>query len=513
MDNQNYVSDTLSSRNCVALPNRVWAIDIFQAPATLETEPNSQKPKDIKVLLVLDLATKETLLTDIFMVQNGGNIKSYLVCRAISKLFNSRGILDDQELLIHTDRGSEFTSNQFASLFTNGNKILSMSKPNTPTDNGVVERYVRTYKRQLIQAQGCTWPKTFKNQAHAQQFMELRRIYTNTVHVNRNNLGQTSQLLHNALESNKQQAPYVLLHWSEPKQNKGLKGISKKPIKDLITRKIMDYKRQSVQVQDATKGSSPEAVLRRTEKYAAVAAQGALEQPQRHADLVESLADIKKDVATILAEIASKPEKKNKKTKHLPLRDCADGSVYFYLMKLTRPKGHSRYVWSRNRIATTLLRWSGCRASDIARFTLKDLKQAIENGRFQVMQPKTKSTRIIVMSQRALIDIKAIQLDIAEVFGDDQTKPLASAYKSNKLLAEDLWVSALNKFIKPAKHHFDLELTSHSFRINYITYLLRTVPLQRVSKIVGHVNTNTTAIYDRYVIDPEQVKQTLNKLE
>lgn len=213
----------------------------------------------------------------------------------------------------------------------------------------------------------------------------------------------------------------------------------------------------------------------------------------------------------------AEPANTNKhKRPQLPLRDCADESVYSFLMSQKRPKGVSRFVWSRNRLTITLLRWSGCRAGDIASLTLKQIRQAINDESFQIIQPKTGAARIILLAPRAIADLKAMQLDISQVYADDPYKPLASTSTSNKLLTNARWIASLNTFIKPARSKFDLVLSSHSFRANYITSLLCSVPLQRVAKLVGHTNPNTTGRYDRYeryVVDAKRVRENIDKLK
>lgn len=53
-------------------------------------------------------------------------------------------------LLLHTDRGSQFTSYEFAA-FCNAHHIRqSMSKPGCPYDNAVMERFYRTFKTEFI---------------------------------------------------------------------------------------------------------------------------------------------------------------------------------------------------------------------------------------------------------------------------------------------------------------------------------------------------------------------------
>ena len=92
--------------------------------------------------------------------------------------------------------------------------------------------------------------------------------------------------------------------------------------------------------------------------------------------------------------------------KELPLRNPVSATVYDYLMGLTKPKHTSRYVWGRNRVAITLLRFCGLRASDVASITMKDINLGIRQGSFQVFQPKTNRYRAVVLTQKVKIKLR-----------------------------------------------------------------------------------------------------------
>ena len=506
MDNNqhNYVSNVLETRNLVALPNTAWVADLFTAPSALSSETSNKYTIDVKVLIIIDLGSRELLVAAPFKVRNKGNVKSSLVCRQFQKLFVQRNLSEDLDLLVHTDRGSEFTSNQFAKLF-NKNRIASMSRPYTPIDNSVAERFVRTIKYQI--PEGGIWPESFKSMAQARSFLFKRQTYLNSVHIGKTNWGLTANQMREALNNNKDRAPRVLLHWN---------NVNK--YHDIKTAEIVDYRRESAQMHKAGNKRSIEQMLTETHTNAQIAALGAMSQPTVNAAFMEQFFSLKDDIGTVkqvlgtvVSKLDKKPNTNKKKRTQLPLRDCANGSVYQFLMSQKRPKGVTRFVWSRNRLSITLLRWSGCRASDIANINLKQITQAIKETSFQIVQPKTGTVRIIVLSPRAIVDLQAIHLDISQVFANDPEKPLASTYESNKLISTVQWLHSLNKFIQPAESEFHLVLSSHSFRVHYITSMLRSVPLQRVAKIIGHANPNTTARYDRYVVDAQEVKLSLDQ--
>lgn len=89
----------------------VWVADLFSPLATIE-QPNSvQGATDIKVLIVVDLASHEIIVAKAFQVKNHGNVKSSLVCKQFQKLFlEKKGTEQELELIVHTDRGAVLAS-------------------------------------------------------------------------------------------------------------------------------------------------------------------------------------------------------------------------------------------------------------------------------------------------------------------------------------------------------------------------------------------------------------------
>ena len=373
-----------------------------------------------------------------------------------------------------------------------------MSRANTPNDNAVAERYIRIVKSQVLAA--GEWPKTFKNIAQVTYFLAKRIKYINEVHVPKGNNGLPATQYALALRNNQEQAPVILLQRNIPIE-----------FNDVAVTEIHNFKRDSAnKYREQTNNQRPslEALLVSTHTHAKIASQAALAQPLVNQEVLEQLASIK-DVVTQLAQ--KQAPKKKQRTQHKPLRDCANADIYTFLMAQPRPKGATRHAWARNRVTITLLRWSGCRASDIASLTLEQINQAIQKKAFQIIQPKTGTVRYILLPQQAVDALKAIQLDFAITFAGDTQKPLASSFKSNQLLSSSRWLHSLNRFIKPAQDAFNLVLSSHSFRVHYITSLLRTIPLQGVTKIIAHSSPNTTVRYDRYLVNAQQIRTTLAK--
>ena len=52
---------------------------------------------------------------------------------------------------------------------------------------------------------------------------------------------------------------------------------------------------------------------------------------------------------------------------------------------------------------------------------------------------------------------------------------------------------------------------SHSFRINFITTLLKFAPIDQVSDIIGHKDVKSTIPYNRYTLDKVKGRELLDK--
>lgn len=57
----------------------------------------------------------------------------------------------EKGLLVHTDRGSQYTSQRFQALLMRYGFRQSMSRKGNPYDNAIMESFYRTLKRELVQ--------------------------------------------------------------------------------------------------------------------------------------------------------------------------------------------------------------------------------------------------------------------------------------------------------------------------------------------------------------------------
>ncbi len=104
---------------------------------------------------------------------------SYDIIQKLNQAIETRlPIKPRRELIIHTDRGSQFTSEAYNKFVQQqeGFILPSMSRPNKPKDNAVVERFMRTFKEHKIN------DKTFQEELFYRieinsKFKGYRRIF------------------------------------------------------------------------------------------------------------------------------------------------------------------------------------------------------------------------------------------------------------------------------------------------------------------------------------------------
>ena len=83
----------------------------------------------------------------------GTNINTDLTIEALQMALVSRR--PNNTLVHHSDRGSQYASSRYQYLLETNNAAQSFSRPGTPTDNPICERFIGTIKREEI------WVRTY----------------------------------------------------------------------------------------------------------------------------------------------------------------------------------------------------------------------------------------------------------------------------------------------------------------------------------------------------------------
>jgi transposase InsO family protein len=124
---QNFTSDK---------PNRIWCTDFTYLFLT-----NGQKRYNCSIIDLYDRSVVSSL--------NGKEMTSTLAINTLKKAIATQPKITTG-LILHSDQGSQYTSEVFTDFCKSISIIQSMSKAGCPYDNAPMERYYNTLKNELI---------------------------------------------------------------------------------------------------------------------------------------------------------------------------------------------------------------------------------------------------------------------------------------------------------------------------------------------------------------------------
>jgi transposase InsO family protein len=133
------VAQNLLDRNFeVAAPNRVWCSDITYIP-TAEGW--------LYLAVILDLYSRQVIGWALSC-----SLHTQLVLKALAMALQQRAGEDLSQLLFHSDRGSQYASDEFRSATLAHGLVQSMSRRGNCWDNAPAESFFSTLKVELIHA-------------------------------------------------------------------------------------------------------------------------------------------------------------------------------------------------------------------------------------------------------------------------------------------------------------------------------------------------------------------------
>jgi len=126
----------LKQQFSVQAPNPVWCTDF-----TYMYLQNGKPRYNCSILDLYDRSIVATL--------NGKEITSELAINTLKLALNKAGKITNQ-IIIHSDQGSQYTSKDFTEFCASNNLLQSMSKAGCPYDNAPMERYFNTFKNEFL---------------------------------------------------------------------------------------------------------------------------------------------------------------------------------------------------------------------------------------------------------------------------------------------------------------------------------------------------------------------------
>lgn len=130
------IFQTENAETQVVRPNQFWGGDITY----IATEEGW-----LYLAIFLDLFTRKIVGHSLRETMH-----AEMVTSALEMALNRQGLLDNAPLTTHTDRGSQYASEEYRNKLTDNNITASMSRKGNCYDNAFVESFFRTLKVELI---------------------------------------------------------------------------------------------------------------------------------------------------------------------------------------------------------------------------------------------------------------------------------------------------------------------------------------------------------------------------
>ena len=161
-------------------------------------------------------------------------------------------------------------------------------------------------------------------------------------------------------------------------------------------------------------------------------------------------------------------------------------------------------------ICMTLLFITGCRINELRNFNYKMIMDLYKYGTVYILGYKTKTTRRVDISDYQKLEFEKV-LPLIRDFYDKVPKKSHVLSKTNgKDMSNKGAIKWMNKHLNNFNSDGELNIKSHSFRINYVTSIMKKYPVNIAQTIIGHKRVDTTMRYDRNILTSDAVKEILN---
>jgi site-specific recombinase XerD len=191
------------------------------------------------------------------------------------------------------------------------------------------------------------------------------------------------------------------------------------------------------------------------------------------------------------------------------LRDPINEDV---LIDLLTNLPSSKFNEKRNIISIILLYITGCRINELRNFNLLTINKFINSGTIMIHSYKTSTTRRIDISESEQLLLKNYEYLVKDLYNSlNPTDHILMTSKGKEINNQNAYI-LLNRVLRKYGDKHGLSILSHSFRIGYITELLRTHNVQVAKSMIGHKQIDTTLRYDRNMYTSADVKKIRDNL-
>jgi integrase/transposase InsO family protein len=509
-----YYENVLASQNITAKPNLVWVADI----TTLRI-----LDKRFYTFLCIDAHTNNVVAHLI----RATSIDSKAIVNVLVKAIDKRFVVAPKsKLIINTDRGTQFSSQAYKNFTERSQEYFlpSMSRENTPTDNAVAERFMKTFKEHRIEDVTIEelLTRCVIENPNFRNFRSILNQYVKSLNEKPN-----KKSLKLSPEKHDKQSSTAAMLMAEPVYPK---AFSKHFGDDFRFNEISKFKIENsevITILNEIAAKKAELVnktpfddfdnnlvlkiidQRLGEIYSLIANNSVITK--------EYVEEAIQPVEESLEELHFKIDKLLPKQKHeretqllrdpinsnlFPVFMCNSGNYYTYQKDLKR---------AQLRIAYTILYYVGLRINEIRQLTEKRLFDAIAASQLSIIHHKTRKPYIHVLSKTAVKALKNLKTEFTVVF---QKYKYEFLFGAKKPIHKKTLIQVINKDLKHTCKVCDLpyNIKSHSFRVNVISNLLKITTVQNTADIIGHEDIRSTMAYRRYALSKEEINDLLEKI-
>jgi integrase len=239
----------------------------------------------------------------------------------------------------------------------------------------------------------------------------------------------------------------------------------------------------------------------------------------RNEELLKSNDQLKQQLDEVLKELnATKQEREEKaarkeawtKRKRLPKRDPMTGEIYRELMRATEGP---TYIKLRTRMALCILAVTGIRINELLPLKVRQLETLFKENWIAIDRSKRgPSNHKAFLTKEGKKMMQDRQKDFELIFLIKKPDSYLFTAESNhyKPLDRVAITRDVNKVMREVSNQLPgkLNITSHSFRIGYITQLWKdSKDIEFVKQTMGHQNLDTTSAYVNQLSDQERQKR------
>lgn len=541
--NKNYFPDLVKQEFTVPQPNIHWYTDY--------SEIIIDKNNKFHLFFLIDGCYNEIIK---IAISHNKIICATDTIRRIEATLKERRIVSIKEpkLIVHSDRGTQFSSKAYLQ-FTEKcreNFTPSMSPMCSPTHNAVVERFIRTFKglkfssnefeidNQNIEGFLTKYLKNEEFQINKKIKMDfIRKVLLKYVDFY-NKEKKTLKAPQGAIINNhifNETKDFL----TEPKYIQSYSLHS--AIHDKRRDEIENYKSQLITVWNEISEALPDNIsfseakpillikLRTIESKIDNQYILSLDTKRDTEDLIDgqqnliegqkltmtAIGQVGVAIKELQLEIQQLKQKKKIKVEKIQLRDPIYENNYEIFMNgagLSIVKKLKNVRVAQLKIIYTLLFFLGLRINEIKSLTKNDLILAIETAEINVIHTKTGSCQKHVLPYIAKKKLADLLPEIFLLFDTYGFEFLGNSKRfSGETFSNDNFIRFINSDINAICSHYSIldKFSSHSFRVGYITKLLRTVPVQKVASIIGHKDIDSTMSYQRYIINKVEIQELL----